>query len=121
MVAVLRSINMGGHRALRPSVLARTSRAELAGAAARQRPSVETVAFARPYPGQGRCVTALMDRQKDDARRNPDSTGILLGHVLAHEIGHLLQDRAALGSGDDERAMSQREIAACESGTGSRK
>ncbi len=53
--------------------------------------SADALAFANPYSHQGPCVTLLMDRLKDEADRNPETTGILLGHVLAHEIGHVLQ------------------------------
>ena len=49
------------------------------------------LAFAKPYLHEGPCVTVLMDRLQDEADRNPQTTGILLGHVLAHEIGHVLQ------------------------------
>ena len=53
--------------------------------------SADALAFANPYLHEGPCVTLLMDRLKDEAERNPETTGILLGHVLAHEIGHVLQ------------------------------
>jgi len=50
-------------------------------------------AMAVSYPGstQGPCVTLLMNRLKPEIERNPLRTGFLLGHVLAHEIGHVLQ------------------------------
>jgi hypothetical protein len=32
-----------------------------------------------------------MDRLKPMAQRNPIGTAFLLGHVLAHEMGHVLQ------------------------------
>jgi hypothetical protein len=53
--------------------------------------SADVLAFANPYLHEGPCVTLLMDRLKNEAERNPETTGILLGHVLAHEIGHVLQ------------------------------
>ena len=53
--------------------------------------SADALAFANPYLHEGPCVTLLMDRLKDEVERNPETTGILLGHVLAHEIGHVLQ------------------------------
>lgn len=58
------------------------------GAAGR---SQGALAFANPYSKKGACVTLLIDRLKDSAERNPDTTGIVMGHVLAHEIGHVLQ------------------------------
>ena len=36
-------------------------------------------------------MTLLMNRLKPEIERNPFRTGFLLGHVLAHEIGHVLQ------------------------------
>ena len=51
----------------------------------------EALAFANPYLMEGPCVTLLMDRVEPAAKRNPRSAGYLLGHVLAHEIGHVLQ------------------------------
>ncbi|MEO8127566.1 MAG: hypothetical protein ABJF23_06580 [Bryobacteraceae bacterium] len=51
----------------------------------------DALAFAQPYLHEGSCVTLLMDRLHEEAARNPDTTGILLGNVLAHEIGHVLQ------------------------------
>ncbi len=53
--------------------------------------SADAMAFAFPYAEDGPCVTVLIDRLKQEVARNPDTTGILLGHVLAHEIGHVLQ------------------------------
>jgi hypothetical protein len=49
------------------------------------------VAYANPFATDGPCVTVLIDRVRDLVRRNPQSTGYLLGHVLAHEMGHVLQ------------------------------
>ena len=49
------------------------------------------LAFANPYSQQGPCVTLLMDPLRAGAERNPETTGVLLGHALAHEIGHVLQ------------------------------
>ena len=53
--------------------------------------SEQAMAFSNPYLQQGPCVTLLMDRLKRDVERNPSSTGFLLGHILAHEMGHVLQ------------------------------
>jgi hypothetical protein len=49
------------------------------------------VAFSNPYLTQGPCVTLLMDRIQPSAQANPINTGFLLGNVLAHEVGHILQ------------------------------
>lgn len=54
-------------------------------------PTSEALAFANPYQQRGPCVTLLMDRLKNEVERNPETTGLLLGHVLAHEIAHVLQ------------------------------
>jgi hypothetical protein len=54
-------------------------------------PSEAAMAFSNPYSTKGPCVTLLMDRFKPAIKRNPLSTGFLLGHVLAHEMGHVLQ------------------------------
>lgn len=48
-------------------------------------------AFSNPYSDRGPCVTLLMDRLQPLIRLNPKQTGYLLGHVMAHEIGHVLQ------------------------------
>ena len=39
----------------------------------------------------GACVTIFMDRLKPMLDGNPTKCGYLLGHVLAHEIAHVLQ------------------------------
>ncbi len=49
------------------------------------------LAVAYPYAKEGPCVRLLIDRLRESLDRNPDSTSILLGHVLAHELGHALQ------------------------------
>jgi hypothetical protein len=51
----------------------------------------ETAAFAKPYATKGPCVTLLMDQIEPAVRLNPLSSGFLLGYVLAHEIGHVVQ------------------------------
>ena len=73
--------------------------------------SADALAFANPYSHQGPCVTLLMDRLKAEAERNPETTGILLGHALAHEIGHVLQgiDRHS-ESGLMKERWSNREV-----------
>lgn len=52
------------------------------------------LAYANPNQFRGPCVTLLMDRLEDDLRLNPVMTGFVLGHTLAHEIGHVLQGAA---------------------------
>jgi hypothetical protein len=47
--------------------------------------------YAKPYAGAGACVTLLTDRLREAVKTNPTSAGFLLGHVLAHEIGHVLE------------------------------
>jgi hypothetical protein len=51
----------------------------------------EAQAFSNPYSTEGPCITLLMDRFRPDLQRSPMRTGSLLGHVLAHEMGHVLQ------------------------------
>jgi hypothetical protein len=51
-----------------------------------------TLAYANPFATDGPCVTVLIDRVSELVRRNPQTAGYLLGHVLAHEIGHMLQE-----------------------------
>lgn len=73
--------------------------------------SRDALAFANPYLQEGPCVTLLMDRLKDEAERNPVRTGFLLGHVLAHEIGHVLQGIARHSdSGLMKERWSEREV-----------
>ena len=49
-------------------------------------------ALAISYPGAGgSCVTIFGDRIEPMAAANPRKTAALLGHVLAHELGHVLQ------------------------------
>jgi hypothetical protein len=48
-------------------------------------------ASSNPYSVEGPCVTVFMDRLKDMAALQPLTTSFLLGHVLAHEMGHVLQ------------------------------
>jgi hypothetical protein len=56
--------------------------------------SADAIAFAKPFLHEGPCVTLLIERLKERVERNPNTTGVLLGHVLAHEIGHVLQGSA---------------------------
>ena len=49
------------------------------------------LAYANPYMVGQPCITLLTDRLGDDVRLNPLTTGFVLGHTLAHEIGHVLQ------------------------------
>ena len=53
--------------------------------------SAEAMAFANPFAKTGPCVTLFMDRLTAEIHTNPLHTGNLLGHVLAHEMGHVLQ------------------------------
>jgi len=53
--------------------------------------SSEALAVSNPNQTGGACITLLMDRLKQQSMRNPVTTGYLLGYVLAHEIGHVLQ------------------------------
>ena len=48
-------------------------------------------AYSNPYSTAGPCVQLLMDRLQPAIRMNPLSTGYLLGNILAHEMGHVLQ------------------------------
>ena len=49
------------------------------------------LAISDPYATRGACVTIFMDRLKPMLAGSPAKTRFLLGHVLAHEIGHILQ------------------------------
>jgi hypothetical protein len=51
----------------------------------------EALAYSNPYSQQGPCVTLLTDRLKRELKTNPLDTAYVLGHVLAHEIGHVLE------------------------------
>ena len=53
--------------------------------------STEAWAFANPYSTKGPCVMLLMDRVYPAIKKNPLHAGYLLGHVLAHEMGHVLE------------------------------
>lgn len=53
--------------------------------------SSRALAVAYPYAKEGPCIRLLVDRLRESLERNPDSTSLLLGHVLAHELGHALQ------------------------------
>ena len=48
-------------------------------------------AASRPYASEGPCVTLFWDRLLPNMRKNPLGAGYLLGYVLAHEIGHVLE------------------------------
>ena len=73
--------------------------------------NASALAFAKPYLEEGPCVTLLIDRLKVEVDRNPQSTGMLLGHVLAHEIGHVLQGIARHSeTGLMKERWSEREI-----------
>jgi hypothetical protein len=49
------------------------------------------LAYAVPHQAHGPCVMLLEEPLLTAVRVNPTSTMHLLGHVLAHEIGHVLQ------------------------------
>jgi hypothetical protein len=53
--------------------------------------SPQALAFSNPHLMQGPCVTLLMDRLEPLVQKNPVQAAFLMGHVLAHEIGHVLQ------------------------------
>src|SRR5262249_33672461 len=49
------------------------------------------MAFSNPFALDGAAVTVFMDRLAPMVNDNPMAAAILLGHVLAHEMGHILQ------------------------------
>jgi len=49
------------------------------------------MAYSHPYAQGGSCVTIFMDRLRTMTGNNPSIGAALLGHVLAHEMGHVLQ------------------------------
>jgi hypothetical protein len=49
------------------------------------------MAFSQPYALGGASMTVFMDRLEVIGGSNPTTTAALLGHVLAHEMGHVLQ------------------------------
>ena len=52
------------------------------------------LAFSKPYDagaGGAARVTVFMDRIKPVFDQNPTESAFLMGHVLAHELGHVLQ------------------------------
>ena len=49
------------------------------------------MAFSELYATGGGSITVLLDRLKPMVENNPDASAVLLGHVLAHEMGHILQ------------------------------
>jgi hypothetical protein len=49
------------------------------------------MALSHPYPVDGANITLFMDRLEPMSGPNPTTTAALLGHVLAHEMGHVLQ------------------------------
>jgi hypothetical protein len=53
--------------------------------------SANAMAFTLPYATKGPCVKLLMDRLTPAVSLNPAEAKVLLGYVLAHEIGHILQ------------------------------
>ncbi len=53
--------------------------------------SDQALAWSNPNRPTGPCVTLLMDRVKAAIRSNPLSFSFVLGHALAHELGHVLE------------------------------
>jgi hypothetical protein len=70
---------------------------EIDSQAGDQRPSEHTLAYATPYSKAGTCIHVLLDRVA--IGRNPYFETVLLAHVLAHEITHVLE-RVARHSAD---------------------
>lgn len=56
----------------------------------RQAMKGEQLGYAAMSPGGGAIVTAFIDPARRKARTTSLSDGALLGHAVAHEIGHLL-------------------------------
>ena len=70
---------------------------EIDSQAGDQRPSEHALAYATPYSKSGTCIHVFMDRIAE--RLNPYFETVLLAHVLAHEITHVLE-RLARHSAD---------------------
>jgi len=51
----------------------------------------EALAFSKTNFTDGACVTLFLDRVKPMLAGRPTTTTFLLGHVVAHELGHVLQ------------------------------
>ncbi len=49
------------------------------------------MAYATPHRVDGTCITVFLDRLKPMIEASPRTAASLLGHVLAHEMGHILQ------------------------------
>jgi len=62
---------------------------EIDSQAGDQRPSEHALAYATPYSKSGTCIHVLLDRVA--IGRNPYFETVLLSHVLAHEITHVLE------------------------------
>jgi hypothetical protein len=56
-----------------------------------RRVSEQALAFSNPFLMRGPCVTLMMDRLRNAIQLNPLSAPLVLGHVLAHELGHVLE------------------------------
>lgn len=52
------------------------------------------LAYANPYNMNGACMTVFLDRLKPMIEGSPSGAASLLGHVLAHEMGHILEGNA---------------------------
>jgi hypothetical protein len=69
------------------------------------------LAISYPYATGGACVTVFMDRLRPWLEHSPTKAAYLLGHVLAHEIGHVLQGIARhSGTGVLKESWSLTEI-----------
>src|ERR1700722_7292601 len=62
---------------------------EIDSQAGDQRPSEHALAYATPYSKSGTCIHVLLHRGA--IGRNPYFETVLLSHVLAHEITHVLE------------------------------
>jgi len=49
------------------------------------------MAYALPYADGGLRITIFLDRLHPVLARNPNSRGAILGHVIAHEVVHVVQ------------------------------
>ena len=52
------------------------------------------LAYASPYNMNGACMTVFLDRLEPMIEASPSGAASLLGHVLAHEMGHILKGTA---------------------------
>jgi len=50
----------------------------------------DAMAYSHPFAESGPCITVFMDRLDPMAPSNPVTAAVLLGHVFAHEVAHIL-------------------------------